>query len=167
MLPDLLLPELDLVICSTAAGPRSAARGRYYAGRGNRFWRVLAETGLTPTELSPDRDHALLAHGIGLTDLAKGVSGMDRDLPQGALGADAAAALRGRIEAFRPRRVAFNGLGAARAALGKRAVPGPGRLAPELIPGVELWALPSTSGAARGHWDIGPWQALAAAMGRG
>lgn len=165
-LPDLLRPGLELVVIGTAAGRTSAARGHYYAGPGNRFWEVLAQTGLTPRRLSPQQDALLPGFGIGLTDIAKHEAGMDRELSRHALQAPAAAALRARLADCMPRRIAFNGLGAARAVAGKRAVPGPGRLGPGLIPGVEAWALPSTSGAARGHWDAGPWRALAAAMGR-
>jgi TDG/mug DNA glycosylase family protein len=58
-LPDLLRPGLRLVICGTAAGRTSAAQRAYYAGRGNKFWRVLHEVGLTVTEFRP-RDYALL-----------------------------------------------------------------------------------------------------------
>jgi double-stranded uracil-DNA glycosylase len=53
ILPDLLADGLDLVICGTAAGAVSAARGAYYAGPGNRFWATLADTGLTPRRSCP------------------------------------------------------------------------------------------------------------------
>jgi TDG/mug DNA glycosylase family protein len=51
ILPDLLGPGLDLIIVGTSAGRASAKLGSYYAGRSNRFWRVLYEAKLTPTEL--------------------------------------------------------------------------------------------------------------------
>ena len=59
--------------------------------------------------------------------------------------------------------LAFNGKNAARAALG-----GPvtyGRRT-DRIGGATVWVLPSTSGAARRFWDIGPWQDLADAARR-
>ena len=83
ILPDLLSPGLKLVIVGTAAGRASAKEGFYYAGKGNRFWRVLHEVGLTPIELQPAECGRLLHYGIGLTDLAKYASGMDADLPKG------------------------------------------------------------------------------------
>jgi hypothetical protein len=43
VLPDLLAPGLRLVVCGSAAGVRSAQLGQYYAGRGNKLWRTLAE----------------------------------------------------------------------------------------------------------------------------
>jgi TDG/mug DNA glycosylase family protein len=78
---DLLRPGLRLVICGTAAGETSAKLGAYYARPGNKFWRVLHEVGLTPDRaLFPSEFRELLTYGIGLTDLAKGVSGMDHTL---------------------------------------------------------------------------------------
>ena len=54
-LPDLLSHNLDLVICGTAVGHRSAATGWYYAGTDNQFWTILNDTGLTSYKLSPER----------------------------------------------------------------------------------------------------------------
>ena len=34
---------------------------------------------------------------------------------------------------------------------------------PETVGGAGVWVLPSTSGAARAFWDIGPWRDLALA----
>ena len=84
MLPDRLAPHLKILFCGTAAGRASAARGHYYAGPGNKFWRLLADCGLTPRRLMPDEDHLMVGMGLGLTDLAKDVAGMDRDIPQAA-----------------------------------------------------------------------------------
>src|ERR1700677_2388557 len=81
ILPDLLMPGLRVVFCGTAAGAVSAAKGAYYAGPGNRFWAILAKTGLTPRQLRPDEFAWVLEFGSGLTDVAKTVSGADADLP--------------------------------------------------------------------------------------
>lgn len=48
VLPDVLAPNLKLVICGTAAGKESARRQAYYAGRGNKLWSTLYRVGLTP-----------------------------------------------------------------------------------------------------------------------
>ena len=83
MLPDVLCPGLRVVFCGTAAGAVSAARGAYFAGPGNRFWSILAEIKLTPHQLKPDELRLLPTFGIGLTDIAKSVSGADSRLPIG------------------------------------------------------------------------------------
>lgn len=80
MLPDLLAKDLKVVFCGSAAGNKSAQAGTYYAGPGNKFWRILYATGLTPRLLQPSEYPTLLNYGIGLSDLVKGKSGSDRDL---------------------------------------------------------------------------------------
>ena len=158
MLPDHITDDLAILFCGTAAGRTSAARGHYYAGPGNRFWALLAATGLTPRKLHPDEDHLLPAMGIGLTDLAKDVAGMDKDIP---LTAYVPARLSALVSEWRPRAVAFTSLNAARLALGDKALPA-GRLAEDLRwPGVALWALSSPSGA-NGHFNAVAWHDLAA-----
>ena len=78
VLPERLRPGLDLVFCGTAAGRQSALTGTYYAHPQNRFWRTLHEVGLTPRLFHPHEYELLWEHGIGLTDIAKFASGMDR-----------------------------------------------------------------------------------------
>ena len=80
VLPDMLISELNIVFCGMAAGNRSAAIRAYYAGPGNKFWRVLADMGLTPELLQPSQFRSLLDFGIGLTDVAKYASGNDVDI---------------------------------------------------------------------------------------
>ena len=161
VLPDLLAPELPLVVCGSAAGRRSAQVGNYYAGPGNRFWETLALVGLTPRRLAPSEWQSLLPLGIGLTDLVKGQSGGDREL-------DFARADRERLRAkvlrFRPRIVCFNGKRAARELLRREVVYG---RQPDAIGETLLFVAPSTSGAARAAWDLAPWRALAALVHSG
>lgn len=66
-LPDILAPGLRVVLVGTAPARRTP--GHYYAGRGNVFWQLLHQAGLTPTLLSPAEDSTLPRHGLGLTDL--------------------------------------------------------------------------------------------------
>lgn len=159
ILPDVLQPGLALVFCGTAAGRRSAAEGAYYAHPGNLFWRALFEAGLTPRLFQPAEFADLPALGIGLTDLAKHHSGNDSELPRDAFDVPG---LFARIERHAPRLLAFTSKHGARAALG-HAIPAYGEQ-PERIGATRVFALPSPSGQARGHWSIEPWKALARAM---
>lgn len=156
VLPDILPPGLDLAVCGAAAGRGSAEVGAYYAGSGNRFWRILHETGLTPRLLEPEEFRLLPEFGIGLTDLAKTASGPDSGIPRSAWDAHG---LRRRIEAARPRMLAFNGKNAAQRLLGANRVNY--GLREERIGDTAMFVLPSTSGAASGYWDPEPWQELA------
>lgn len=156
MLDELLRPGLKLVICGTAAGKRSAMVGQYYAGPGNKFWRTLAETGLTPRQLAPAEYALLPSFGIGLTDLVRDQSGGDASIRfDGATVAE----MQSRMRQFRPGVLCFNGKRAAVELLGKRKVQY-GEQA-ETIGKTRLYVAPSTSGAANGYWDIALWFGLA------
>jgi double-stranded uracil-DNA glycosylase len=155
ILPDLLVPGLRVVFCGYAPGTASARAGAYYAGPGNRFWPTLHEVGLTPELLTPAEFARLPEFGIGLTDVSKTASGSDREVGRRGVDPDRLAAA---IATVAPAHLAFNGKNAARAALGRPVAYGP---QPEHIGGASVWVLPSTSGAARGFWDIGPWRQLA------
>jgi TDG/mug DNA glycosylase family protein len=162
VLPDLLRPGLRVVICGSAAGAVSAARGAYYAGPGNKFWRILAEVGLTPRQLDPCEFREVLNFGIGLTDLVKTHSGSDAVLPREA---NDVAGLIARIRSVCPSLIAFNGKRAAAAFYGRSGRDvgyGPGAPVADFPP---IWVLPSTSGAACGSWSDAPWRQFADAVG--
>jgi TDG/mug DNA glycosylase family protein len=154
VLPDVLEPGLDLVFCGTAPGAASARSGAYYAGPGNAFWPTLHTVGLTPVRLRPAEFARLPEFGIGLTDIAKTASGSDLEVGRASFDVPR---LEAAVAATGAGLLAFNGKNAARAALGR--VPGYGRQ-PEALGGATVWVLPSTSGAARRYWDLGPWQEL-------
>ena len=155
----MLAPGLRVVFCGTAAGEVAARVGAPYAGPGNRFWWVLHEVGLTPRELAPLEFRELPRWGIGLTDVAKHAVGGDSILK--AADFDAPAVIE-KVRRFAPGVLAFVGKRAAREVLGRN----PGRYGEQdvTIDGIPVWVLPSTSGAARGFWDVMPWRRLAAAL---
>ena len=160
ILPDVIEPGLRVVFCGSAAGTVSAQRGAYYAHPQNRFWSTLHGIGLTPRRLAPEEFRTLPHYGLGLTDLAKHVSGSDASLPREA---DDPEGLRARIETIAPHVLAFNGKRPAgvffRALFGIRALDyGPQS---QTIGATAIVVLPSTSPAARGFWTPDPWRALA------
>lgn len=118
VLPDLLAPGLRVVFCGTAAGAESARRGAYYAGPGNRFWPMLHEAGFTPRRFRPEEFPELLALGIGLTDLAKRASGVDKSLRPSDFDVERLGAA---IRMWRPGAIAFTSATAARVFLGRDA----------------------------------------------
>ena len=70
VLPDVLTPNLNLVICGSAVSKQSNLAGSYYAGQGNKFWQILCDTRLTDRVLHTSEYRRLLDYGIGLTDVA-------------------------------------------------------------------------------------------------
>ncbi|MYD78418.1 MAG: hypothetical protein F4239_05885 [Gammaproteobacteria bacterium] len=80
IVPDVLESGLTTVFCGRAPSPESARRRAYYAHFSNKFWEILAESGLTERQLDPE-DYALLPrYGIGLTDINKTEFGSDHEL---------------------------------------------------------------------------------------
>jgi double-stranded uracil-DNA glycosylase len=155
ILPDVLAQNLATVFCGSAAGTASARRGAYYAGPGNAFWPTLYEIGLTPRRLQPEEYPSVVEFGLGLTDLAKTVSGSDRVLKRHHFDR---AGLREKILRYRPAILAFTSKRTAQEFLQRPVAYG---LQPEQLGDTALFALPSPSGAARGYWDLEPWRELA------
>ena len=161
ILPDVIAPGLRLLICGTAAGTESARVRQYYAGPGNKFWKMLYEVGLTPELLQP-RDFArLIEYGIGLTDLAKKASGPDADLSAGDMDTERLERL---VLTVKPKVLAFNGKQAAKTFLRRNVEYGP---QPERIGDTRIFVLPSTSGAASGFWNPQYWRELALLVSEG
>ena len=161
ILPDRLKPGLKLVFCGTAAGRQSALQQAYYAHGQNKFWTTLHKVGLTPRLFAPGEYEQLWELGIGLTDIAKHVYGMDHQLPKEALGPEAVAALKARILKARPRILAFTSLNGGRKVMGPKSVAGE---QPHLLGETRVFILPSPSPLAANHWDIKPWRAVAKAV---
>jgi double-stranded uracil-DNA glycosylase len=155
VLHDLLEPSLQVVLCGTAASAVSAKASAYYANPQNKFWRILHETGLTPTQLQPHQFRDLLQHRIGLTDLVKTHSGMDHQVR---FGADARVRLRASILKHQPKFLAFTSKTAGQTFLGGKRAYGEQS---EMLAATCIWILPSTSGAANGAWRPEIWHAFA------
>lgn len=69
VIPNLIKPELKILFVGINPGLRSAALGHHFAGRSNRFWRFLFQSGLTPVQLDGLRDRELLELGYGITNI--------------------------------------------------------------------------------------------------
>ncbi len=97
----------------------------------------------------------MLRLGIGLTDLAKFVSGNDDELPKDAFDA---ASLRKKIVRFRPKTLAFTSKNAARAFFDRAVDYG---LQAEKLGDTSFFVLPSPSGQAVKFFDLEIWRELA------
>lgn len=155
MLPDLLKVNLDIVFCGTAAGKKSAELQEYYAGSGNKFWRILYQVGLTERQLNPVEYRELFWARIGLTDLVKGKSGMDITLKSSDFGNNE---FLEKIKKYKPRILCFNGKKAAKEFLKRDVEYG---TQSDKIAETIIFVAPSTSGAANGFWDKAYWEELA------
>ena len=110
MARDLLKPDLELLFCGYNPSLRSGHTGRHYAHPGNRFWRVLHAAGITDRLYKPEEDEALLDLGIGFTNLCSRPTRRADELTRDEIKAGADE-LRERLERYRPRAVAYTGIG--------------------------------------------------------
>jgi len=122
---------------------------------------MLHQIGLTPWQLEPAEFHDVLKYGIGLTDIAKLLSGPDTGLPKDAFDIKG---LRGKIEHFKPRILAFNGKTAARVFLGRGRVDY--GLQADRVATTKIFVCSSTSGRAARSWDPTYWHELAEVANR-
>jgi len=108
-LPDYLEPSLDLVLVGINPGVRSAERGHHFAGVGNKFWRLLFESGLVPRFMTSEEDYRLPEHGIGITNIVARPSRSSSDLSRKDFEKGRGSLLR-KLETYRPRTAAFVGV---------------------------------------------------------
>jgi TDG/mug DNA glycosylase family protein len=141
--PDLLAPGLDVVFCGINPGVRSAAAGAHFANPRNDFWRLLADSGLTPRLLAPTEQSTLLELGFGLTNAASRTTRGSGDLRRGDF-TGAAERLEGIARELRPRVIAFVGKTAYEGAFRERPALG---LQERRLGETRLFVLPSTSPA--------------------
>jgi TDG/mug DNA glycosylase family protein len=146
-LADILAPGLRVVIVGTIAAWDRAEREHYYAGRGNAFWVLLHESGLTRRRLIPEEDHLLPGFGVGLTDLVRTAPSVPGEPPRFDVGRLDAALGRAA-----PSAVAFVSKAAAAAyarGAGQRPPRGYGELSWQ-VAGCPAFLLPGPSGANNG-----------------
>lgn len=151
MATDLLRPGLDLLFCGYNPSLRSGDTGHHYAHPGNRFWRVLYAAGITGRLYRPEEDGSLLDLGIGFTNLCQRPTRRADELTREEI-RTGAAELRAKLERYRPRAVAYTGIGVykwfratSKVSWGVQEHPA--------VPGVEDVVVPSPSGLNRMTFD--------------
>ncbi|MER7005109.1 G/U mismatch-specific DNA glycosylase [Dactylosporangium sp. NPDC000555] len=155
LLPDVIAPRLDVLLCGINPGLWSAATGHHFARPGNRFWPALHLGGFTPRQLRPDEQDLLPGHGLGITNLAARATARADELTREEL-TEGGAILRGKVARYAPRCLAVLGVTAFRTAFGvQQAKVGPQDAAP-LDPGTgatRVWILPNPSGL-NAHYQL-------------
>jgi TDG/mug DNA glycosylase family protein len=141
--PDVLAPGLRIVFCGINPGFRSAAAGAHFANPRNDFWRLLADSGLTPRKLEPDEQWQLLDWGFGLTNAAYRTTRGSCNLRRGDFAGAAERLERIALE-LRPETIAFVGKAAYEGAFRERPDLG---LQQQRLGETALFVLPSTSPA--------------------
>ena len=139
-LPDTVGAGMRLLVCGLNPSVRAADAGVGFVTPGNRFWRAALAAGIVTRDREPR--HALIAHGVGMTDLVK------RATPRAdALTSDEYRAGLERLdrlcEWLAPRAVCLVGLAGWRAAVDRKATAG---WQERSLGGRPVYVMPSTSG---------------------
>ena len=147
-IPDVIAPGLDVLFVGINPSLWSGAVGLHFARPGNRFWRALHEAGFTDRLLSPYEGRELLKRKIGVSNLVNRAtaSADELDLADYERGARR---IETKIRRYRPRVVAFVGMGAYR--VGFRRPHARGGRQEERLAGAEIWVLPNPSGRTAGY----------------
>lgn len=124
-------------------GLYTAWSGHHFARPGNRFWPALHGAGFSSRVLHPSEQRELLRDGYGITNLVNRATATAAEVeaPEFVAGRKRLAA---KVRKFRPKVVAFLGVGAYCQGFGlKNALIGrqPGR-----FEGAQVWVLPNPSG---------------------
>jgi TDG/mug DNA glycosylase family protein len=139
-LPDIVGPEMRLLVVGLNPSVLSADVGVGFARNGNRFWPAASAAGI----VTRDRDarHALAHHGIGMTDLVKRATARADELTRDEYrtGAHRVEEL---VAWLQPGAVCFVGLGGYRDAVDRKATSG---VQPQVFGGVPAYVMPNTSG---------------------
>ena len=142
-MPDILAPDLKVVLCGINPSVYSVVVGHHFARPGNRFWPALHASGWTPRLLRPAEDARLLDLGLGITNIAARATVAAADLSRDELRAGAPL-LAAKIAENRPRWLAVLGISAYRTAFEEpSAVLG---LQERTIGETRVWVLPNPSG---------------------
>jgi double-stranded uracil-DNA glycosylase len=139
-LPDVVGPGMRVLVCGLNPSVYAADVGVGFARPGNRFWPAAIAAGL----VTRDRDarHALVAHGVGLTDLVKRATATAKELTRHEY-RQGAARVRRLVEWLQPDAVCFVGLAGYRDAIERTAVAG---WQPTPFGDRPAYVMPSTSG---------------------
>jgi TDG/mug DNA glycosylase family protein len=148
--PDVIAADLDVLFCGINPGLYSGAVGHHFARPGNRFWKTLFAAGFTDRLVTTFEEHELLGFGLGITNLVNRATATADALASDELRAGAARLSR-KARRYRPRWIAFLGLGAYRTALG-RPTAGVGRQQQRMA-GSGIWLLPNPSGL-NAHYQL-------------
>src|SRR6188768_669195 len=108
---DVVAPALKVLFVGINPGLYSAATGHHFARPGNRFWPALLAAGFTPRLLHPSEQRDLLKAGYGITNLVNRATATADELDPAEFVAGRRR-LAAKVRRYRPRTVAFLGVGA-------------------------------------------------------
>lgn len=143
IVPDIIAPNLKVLFVGINPGLYTAKIGHHFGHPGNRFWKTLYLSGITPTLLTPYDNQKLLDLNYGIINL------VDRPTSR----ADQLTAeevrrggerLKKKLLKYQPQWAVFLGVGAYKSSFGVEKVQV--GLQEETIGQTKIWVLPNPSG---------------------
>lgn len=151
MIPDHLEPGLSILFIGFNPSITSGETGHHYAYKGNRFWRILERSGLTPRLYQTEEDGELLKLGYGFTNIVarptRGVEDITREEY-----AEGREILKQKLEQYRPDIACFVGKGVY-TQYSKRTKVEWGFQDDPVVPEIHEFVAPSSSGLVRMSMD--------------
>ena len=147
--PDIIAPQLKVLLCGINPSLYSAAVGHHFARPGNRFWPALQAAGITDRLYSPFEDHLLLALGYGITNIVDRATARADQLAEAELMAGQQALMQ-KLDEQQPQVLAILGISAYRTAFHQPKAK-IGRQSD--LPACQLWVLPNPSGL-NAHYQL-------------
>ena len=139
-LPDTVTLDMRVLIVGLNPSPYSADNGIGYGRPGNRFWPAALQAGLVNVDRDPR--HALLHHGVGMTDLVRRTTARADEVQCTEF--EAGFKRVERLAAWlKPKMCCFIGLGGWRLVVDRKAVAG---RQTESVGGCPVYVMPHTSG---------------------
>lgn len=139
----MIAPDLRVLFVGINPGLYTAATGHHFARPGNRFWPALHAAGFSRRLLHPSEQRELLEDGYGITNFVNRATATAEEVEPAEFAAGRSR-LAAKVRRYRPRLVAFLGVGAychgfgiKTTTIGKQA---------ERFEGAQVWVLPNPSG---------------------
>jgi len=150
MLTEKLVPGLRILFIGFNPSLRSYERGFNYAGRSNRFYKVLYLANLTRRLYTPEESFSLVEdYGYGFTNIVARPSRSASELTKQEY-REGALQLRAKLEQYRPQCACYVGRGVYTAFAGTAGLRRTWGFAPvDQVQGIRDFVAPSTSGLVR------------------
>ena len=147
-LPDIIDDHLEVVFVGFNPGIRSAETAHHYAGRSNRFWKFLYESGLTDKKLAPEEDQKLLEYGYGSINIVNrstsGADGITKEEYE-----EGRKLLKEKLATYKPKIACYMGIGVYKEFAQVGRVEERGLQKDSVVPGVLDFVISSPSGRNR------------------
>jgi TDG/mug DNA glycosylase family protein len=147
LIPDSVAQGLKILFIGYNPSLTSGEVGHNYAGKNNRFWKLLHDAGLTERKMSPTEDRNLIPLGYGFTNIVARPTRRADEITKQEY-AEGRVLLAQKLQTYRPQVACFVGKGVYEQYARQKDIPW-GRQPQATVEGVVDFVAPSSSGLVR------------------